>query len=677
MTIRLLEAFNGIPASAVVTLDAPTEAALLSRLKASSNLAGGFLWGQNNAFQGGQFPSRSIAIEDFGAYPGAARKDIDSAIIRALAFGGPISLTTPGSYDCSFGYSAVSDSYIRIGAGVTLKQSRASQRFFLSNQNAFSIAATASGNITAAAVPSSARVDLATIPFASPQPFVPGTYIQVFGDTTNSYNGIWRVVSTSGNNVQFLMPRLASRPASSGTIKVAAANANITVEVQGILDHNEIENSTINGPADSSFFFSRIGNLKVIGANVINSPKIAVSFCNSWHAIVQNIYVESGSACIQMGGNIFNTIIDGVRGYTGDDCVAWTGGVGGSPDLNYLGVPDAVGPCNGLAIKNVWMHEIGSRAVLIAPGTGADAARISIDDVHCDKQSAVLVLLDCGGTDTATIEDVTIRNISGAQNSSTQNWDCVTVGVTSGPTLTVNNLEVENLRNANGSTGITQNAVNLGVSARVKNARVITPSVRFNANGTANFSLFQVVGGGQCENVEILEPDLDSYGTNVRAYVVAYSDSASVLTNARMIGGRYKGFGQLVSHVNPTRTRYQIVGAPVIEAAQGFVGGDQGFDVVIDSPTFVTSLNAPIFNLYGTSKIYNISFGNIRDGGFTGWGYGTTNTINLLSSDGSIGLDASKFTISNGCIFNNTNAGFGVGAGTYAKGPTTATRIAA
>jgi hypothetical protein len=81
----------------------------------------------------------------------------------------------------------------------------------------------------------------------------------------------------------------------------------------------------------------------------------------------------------------------------------------------------------------------------------------------------------------------------------------------------------------------------------------------------------------------------------------------------------------------------------------------------------------------GTSSTYNLWWSNLGAdaGGRPGISAGTTCTRRVRSSDGSFTIDGTLITsFDNGCIYVNSNAGFGAGAGTYAHGPGGPTRIA-
>jgi hypothetical protein len=75
MTIKLLQAFNGLPANTIITLDAATEIALVNALGATFTLAGGAQFVPNIPFNNvkeltldGRAPASSTAVGTANQY---------------------------------------------------------------------------------------------------------------------------------------------------------------------------------------------------------------------------------------------------------------------------------------------------------------------------------------------------------------------------------------------------------------------------------------------------------------------------------------------------------------------------------------------------------------------------------------------------------------------------------
>lgn len=124
MTIRLLQAFDGIPAQAIVTLDTATEDALIRNGTATLNLTGGYAWESNDPFDINPQPEyiygESVQLERFGMVPGADPDTNSAAITAAFAIGGSVTLMRKGTYTINTLPDVPDGSGLFIGPGVTL-----------------------------------------------------------------------------------------------------------------------------------------------------------------------------------------------------------------------------------------------------------------------------------------------------------------------------------------------------------------------------------------------------------------------------------------------------------------------------------------------------------------------------------------------------------------------------
>lgn len=75
MTVRLLRAFNGIPTNSIVTLDAPTETALVRQFAASLTLTGGVPYTGGLPFDLNPSPAPNIVVSSSASVDADGRPD--------------------------------------------------------------------------------------------------------------------------------------------------------------------------------------------------------------------------------------------------------------------------------------------------------------------------------------------------------------------------------------------------------------------------------------------------------------------------------------------------------------------------------------------------------------------------------------------------------------------------
>ncbi len=220
MTIKLLESFNGIPSNAIVTLDAPTEAALLSRLKASSNLAGGFPFLGNEPFDIDPISVKSMAAESLGAKPGADPRTNFDAIQRALACKGFVSLTQPGTYFINATLTIYDNTIFQLANGVTIKAAASGP---LLQSNGFATRA----QTTPVTLAWSASSVNCTVNWTN-HPFVVGDYCYLSGSTGDSaFTGVFPVKTINSANQFVVTLRRIPAATFAGSIVGKKADANI------------------------------------------------------------------------------------------------------------------------------------------------------------------------------------------------------------------------------------------------------------------------------------------------------------------------------------------------------------------------------------------------------------------------------------------------------------------
>lgn len=114
--------------------------------------------------------------------------------------------------------------------------------------------------------------------------------------------------------------------------------------------------------------------------------------------------------------------------------------------------------------------------------------------------------------------------------------------------------------------------------------------------------------------------------------------------------------------------------------AQFLVGDVANATFTCSKISAIGTLDGPIFNLYGTSKTYNLNIQQTNNNNSSGQallGYGTTNTFNILGGDGTFILKSdtagATFNFTKGAIYWDTQVS---APGLYARGDSSSTRIA-
>lgn len=182
----------------------------------------------------------TFAAESYGASAGSSASINTSALQSALNNGGVVTLLTPGIYQFNSTLVVKSNTTFYIGPGVELRAVTggplgSSTFTAVTNTNATStpIALT---QIAAAAY--SRELFLVTVAFSANHGISAGGYVQIKGDATQIYEGIWEVLTVpSATTVTFLM---ANTQGGIGnvppTIGLGIASASQTVANPGVFN---------------------------------------------------------------------------------------------------------------------------------------------------------------------------------------------------------------------------------------------------------------------------------------------------------------------------------------------------------------------------------------------------------------------------------------------------------
>jgi hypothetical protein len=640
-----------------------------------------------------------------------------TVIQAALNAGGLVQILAPGTYYYSYpsggttqGSCCViaSNTHLRLGAGVTLKQlGNNGGRAFLRNANyASTVRSVTSISTAVSGYSTSYRIATAV---CTGHGFAVGNNVLIKGDTSGNggnYNGVWEVLTVAdANTFTFLITATTNYGAASGTITAALADVNITIE-GGTIDYNVATNASpavglIDGQAIT---LNKIRNGVVRNQVGKNGIKELHAFANFQDCIVENCEYDTGNGGMCFRGPGWNGIASNLRGQCSDDISSAITVDVLSASIN---APDSGGSIRGVAFTNImgWHTNVG-RNVTCAINGGHVLSGLKIDGVHSFGSNFLAVFLGVDLTESGTIQDADVRNITGGFASAASGTAPVAIaGPSSVGTLTIGNVMIDGVKPRDPSSYFL-----VAISGRVAFKEISIKNVK--QRPLSLEGLIQCNGAnitGDVLNIEDVRLDSDATNAAARMHVCKFASAdvkrvrisrASINSNAGTTRNSY--FYQIFAP--GANNRFEVVDSEV----NAIVGSMAEFSTITNAPTlyyrgitfnaatnYFQSCNesctvmasdidviacVDIFIISGTSKTVNFNLMNFRINGENFCtNYGTTNTLNWAGGDGSFRLnfDASKFTFASGSLYYNTNAGHGAGVGMYAQGAASGTRIAA
>ena len=649
-----------------------------------------------------------------GAVPGLmvnensvfAAKVNTTLIQAALNAGGLVQIVaTPGTYYVNDTLTVYSNTEIVLGAGVLLRQYSSTNKPIFRNANYAATKVTASGNISTATTALTgnliASVSITGLGVSA------GDYVYITGDTSGgaggTYNGCHRVQSYDGSTLTFLVKASSTVSTSSGTIKIAKADANITLR-GGVLDYDSANNSGATGNNTHMVVFNQVGNVRIMSQEARNALKYCYYFGSFDGVYINDVNFLTGSDGVHFAGPGANVQVSNLRGETGDDMVAFTTGNG--TEYATYDLANCDGDINNIQITNLQERQgTAHRCVLLEAVEGYTIRGVKIDGVEAMYSGCIAVMLTARDTYSGTITDVSVKNIAGVYGTTSYATVLIAGPATSG-TLTVGDVSIDGVK----PSVLTSGAELLGINGRVtfktikaanlvqrplsiKNVvyingtnvvgdQVIIENSRADmdcsSNAAANQYLVQLANA-QVKNIIIDKCYLVTGGAVVRVHGLCSLVAPGVVMKIDVSRSYHEGSSLCCTASSVTNVPTFTLNQTRHNGGYGISVGNDSVNINVNQIEIVASSFGAFFNLGGTSKTYGMETRGIRNtGAVTLMAYGTTNTFNLTGSDGSMTLKTDTaghtFNISAGCILNDTQA---AAAGVYAKGPTAYTRIAA
>jgi len=159
-------------------------------------------------------------------------------------------------------------------------------------------------------------------------------WVAVQGATASGYNGVFRVTATTSTTLTVILPFAPTVATATGTMKFFKADRNIKI-VGGTL--NQVGTSQASNSTDylnCTTNWHGVKGLTLEGVTVHDSRRYAFHIGLCSNVRTKNLRVEntiSGSDGVHLGGAVFDAVIDGTTGYTGDDFISMT--IGDYPEI--------------------------------------------------------------------------------------------------------------------------------------------------------------------------------------------------------------------------------------------------------------------------------------------------------------------------------------------------------
>lgn len=597
-------------------------------------------------------PTTGIKVVNLLPGPGNATVNI-GLINNALSTKGTVGIFASGSYQYNGTLLLPSDTKLIVGSGVALTQASGANSSFLTNVNAASAEINSTSAITVAnptgGIPGYkiATLPVASLPVGSSGAIAPGGYIQIRNDNTGQFNGIWRVALVDSTHIYFYVPGQSLWTVSSSGIVVSVADANISIQIDGIIDGNQSQNTAM-GMNGCGFVLNRISALRFKGGNLYNFPDYALLMANQYGALVKELNFDTNKDGIHAYGNMFNCGFSELFGKTGDDFAAFGGCYS---DVTSGLIPiNGFGPISGITIEGVQIQSSNDRGVCFYPSAlYGGVSDVTVRSIVAPLMNTSICEIGSAAGDLGTANNITLDGIVGGGNPSGNTNFAVNLTGSSGGSVTIKNINTGTFGDA-GTSRI--NAVGVSNNVTLDVINIEDCEINFDTSIAGGFSLIRANGSGiAIDTVNLVNCRTTSSGATTSSYSWVYANgSAGMIANVNVKGGSLKGFGNIYNPVTQGG-----VSSFNVEGNHNFNGqylfGDAETTKINVNGINITGCSSYVFHNWGTSASYNITVANLRNPAAASlFSYGITNTINFNNPDGSCPVDLSKIARTAGAI---------------------------
>ncbi len=631
---------------------------------------------------------------------------------------GSVTITAPGSYYIGNGQLAdgnasiyiPSDTKLKLGLGVIIKQSVAAKSLFINSNwksnrvNIVSVGYVAGTPVTGGflQVVNTGAVD---------HGLEIGDYAYIKNDTNDQINGIFKVTNINKSdvlNITFTVSRHGKNTgmlAFAGVPIVYKANANISVYGDGLIDYQAKGSS---GLLAMGSIFNKIKNLSW-NINTMDSVKygIYVGNCINFEGHAKN--ANCGSNPIQFIGPASNIVINGISGEATDDPFAITTNNAGYSSYDTLdadGSKNCDGDVVGVFIRNINVSVNSTRLVLLGASSSGNIKNVYIDTLS-NYVNAKTPLLLCGVAtgESGSIENLHIDSINAICTS--ESFTPITLVEGGTGTLAIKNAYIGSLKVTTpiGSLGLRSSAIKIGEKASSVNLVVSSMSLRVDLDGTSNLAGVECLGvnGGHVIQVDNINVAATGTTRSFNAILLLQSGAPSAVQIGNFYG---KGSGyiggvnssgidgdiiQIDNFMHSCAGGVCIASSKKIASIQignykGISGSETGLLNLY--PSLSSQILVSVASLMGKSGSIGANAqlkisiaGGVSTQQFSIAAGGTIRAVGNISSngatyDGASQIDAIINNHAEGSSFYNNNALFGTGVGLYTRGATAWVKVA-
>ena len=401
MTIRMLQAWNGLHQQKIVTtLSGSDEASLVAAGIATYDLDGP---AENLCMAQIATDAAGDVVGGFGACVNvfANRPDLadeNTKLIQlALDVGGSVNVVASGEVYISSELVMGDNTTFYVGPETIIKSSAGTNKPVI-----ISSSVRASGNLVNLSW--SAGYD-ATVTFASHGKKV-GDYVWLYGDSESPYRGVFAVKTVIDSN-SFIV-RLIRVPSASPGSQVWLKTPNIGQRIicDGVINYNATENNSASGVNNFAVIMAGVSPT-IERANFIDVKKYCVCIGAALRPVVKNIHaIKTNSDILKLYGPIFGGVVDMISGVCNDDGVS----IQPKEPPAYSQYDWTNGDILDVSINNIKLQSTSTSPFAIYATSGEFVTNIKVDNVWAAEHSSIPVRIQSGsGLTSCSVGTVTIR----------------------------------------------------------------------------------------------------------------------------------------------------------------------------------------------------------------------------------------------------------------------------
>jgi hypothetical protein len=294
----------------------------------------------------------------------------------ALAAPGEVIVQTADGSAAWISDTLVAYSYVTVRVNCELKLTAGTARPMWTNASALSVGASVTSFTGPAWDPQNVLIyGTITVPSHA---LVVDDWVAVQGATASGYNGVFRVTATTATTLTVLLPFAPTVSTATGTMKFFKADRNIKI-VGGTANQNGLtQTASSTDYRNCTTLFHGIKGLTLEGITVHDSRRYAFHIGLCSNVRTKNLRVEntiSGSDGVHLGGAVFDAVIDGTTGYTGDDFISMTIG-------DYPGIEITRGDFHDINIINTTCEYTDHELVKMTGSAPFFHKSVTIDGLH-------------------------------------------------------------------------------------------------------------------------------------------------------------------------------------------------------------------------------------------------------------------------------------------------------